>query len=52
MYPTGSAMTEEIALAELIRQFFVEITFGPLEAFFSELGSFLVLILNPLSLFA
>ncbi len=43
---------EEIPLAELIRQFFVQITFGPLEAFFSELGSFLVLILNPLSLFA
>ncbi len=52
MYDTGIAMTEGVSLAELIRQFFLQITFGPLEAFFSELGSFMVLILNPLSLFA
>lgn len=43
---------EEIGLAEVIRQFIVQIAFGPLEAFFSGLGSILILILNPLSLFA
>ena len=52
MYDTGSAIMGELSLAELIRQLLIQVTFGPIEAFFSGLGNVLLLVMNPLSLFA
>lgn len=41
----------DLSIAEFVRQFVVEILFGPLEAAFTEIGAILILILNPLSIF-
>ncbi len=41
----------DLSIAEFVRQFLVEIMFGPLQAIFTEIGLILGLILNPLSIF-